>query len=31
MLREVWLNIRIKKLNMHEGITMKVHVIQWEC
>jgi len=24
MLREVWLNIRIKKIDMHKGITVKV-------
>jgi len=24
MLREVWLNIRVKKLDTHEGITVKV-------
>ena len=24
MLREIWLNIRIEKLDMHKGITMKV-------
>jgi len=23
MLREVWLNIRVEKLDMHEGITVK--------
>ena len=23
MLREVWLNIRIEKVDMHEGITVK--------
>jgi len=24
MLREVWLNIRVEKLNTHEGVTVKV-------
>jgi len=24
MLREVWLNIRVEKLDMHEGVTIKV-------
>jgi len=23
MLREVWLNIRVKKIDMHKGITVK--------